>query len=773
MNRTFLVALVAALFWAGCGTTAPAASSPDEMAEEAANTVEASAEAAAEAPQAAVEEMAATMDDMAASMADAPLSFDPDTVQAGAFDNGKMFTLDNPPLDYFREAYDFAPDDAWFEKARLGAVRFPNCSGSFVSPHGLMLTNHHCARASITEASRDGEDLPFLGFHATSLDEERPVDYAAEQLIEIIDVTDEVQAAAEAAEGDQARSAARDEAIGAIETRMAEERGGEDAGIRAQVITLYAGGQFKAYIFKRYDDVRLVFAPEDRLGKFGGDPDNFTYPRYSLDFALFRAYDDDGAPLETPTYFQWSENGSAEGDLVFVIGNPGSTSRLQTVSELLFRRDHTEPAILRLLATREVALKAFVDANPDDPATPELRDSYLSAANGRKAYTGRLEGLQDPYIIARRRAAENDFKAAIMENPALAEEYIGLFDDIAANREAAKAGAPLFGALLAITSPTYGSQTMRRALLTFFYASQKAGGVPEENLAGLKNNILSEDIPTDLDRMMVEARLNDLVFYLGEDDDLTQLALGGMTPADRAAMLVENSAFADSSATAELLASDDILGADDPALTIIQGLAPQFGMMQQMQSQSGAQLEELSSRLARARFEVYGESIPPDATFSLRISDGVVKGYEYNGTIAPAYTTMFGLYDHFHSYCDADGTAKDDLFTAIDGAAACDWDLPDVWLDPPAGFDYNTPMNFVSTNDIIGGNSGSPVLSRDLEIVGVAFDGNISSLPGDYIFDDTFNRTVSVDSRGMMESMRDIYQAERLVDELMNGTAPE
>ncbi|MEM6783500.1 MAG: S46 family peptidase [Bacteroidota bacterium] len=729
------------------------------------------AEAAAEV---VTDEMVAVMDDMEEEMASAaPLSFDPDTVQAGRFDNGRMFTLDNPPLDYFRERYNFTPDADWFERARLGAIRLPNCSASFVSPHGLLLTNHHCGRASLTEATREGEDLPGDGFYAETLADERPVDYPAEQLIEIIDVTDEVQAAADAVEGDQARSGARDAAIEAIQERLASERGGEEAGVSVEVITLYAGGQFKAYVFQKYDDVRLVFAPEDRLGKFGGDPDNFTYPRYSLDFTLFRVYDDNGEPVNSEVYFPWSENGAEEGDLVFVIGNPGSTTRLQTVSELLFRRDHTEAYILRLLATREVAMKRFIDQNPDHPQTPEIRDSYLGAANGRKAYTGRVEGLQDPYIIARRQAAQDDFRDAIMADEAMAEEYGGLFDAITANREAAEASAPLFGAVAFLPNGTYGSQTLRRALLTYFYAAQKSGGVPEESLAGLKNNILSEDIPADLDVYLTAAQLRDFEFYLGSEDPLTEAALGGMDAEARAETLVANTVFADSAATAALLASDDILQSDDPALAIAQVLAPRFGIMQQAQGQSSAELEELSSRLARARFEVYGESIPPDATFSLRISDGVVKGYEYNGTVAPAFTTMFGLYDHYHSYCDADGTAKDDLFTSIDGAADCDWDLPESWLNPGSDFDFNTPMNFVSTNDIIGGNSGSPVLNRDLEIVGVAFDGNINSLPGNYIFDDTFNRTVSVDSRGMLESIRDVYQATRLVEELTEGTLPE
>ncbi|NNM32946.1 MAG: S46 family peptidase, partial [Gemmatimonadetes bacterium] len=252
-----------------------------------------------------------------------------DTVQAGPFDNGKMWTFDAPPRDYLSETYGFTPDDEWFERARLGAVRIPNCSASFVSPHGLLMTNHHCARDFVVQATADGENLLDDGFYATGLEEERAVeDFDVDQLVEIHDVTTEVETALDGVADPQARSTARDSITDAIAERLLQERGGEDGGYEVEIISLYNGGLYSAYVFRRHTDVKLVMAPELRMGYFGGDDDNFTYPRYALDMAFFRVYGDGGAPLETPEHFSWSESGVAEDDLIFIIGNPGSTSRL-------------------------------------------------------------------------------------------------------------------------------------------------------------------------------------------------------------------------------------------------------------------------------------------------------------------------------------------------------------------------------------------------------------------------------------------------------------
>ncbi len=674
-------------------------------------------------------------------------------VEAGQFDNGKMFTLDEPPLEYFREEYGFTPDDEWLSHARLGALRFATyCSASFVSGDGLILTNHHCARQSVTQISvEDGTDYNEPGFFAQSMDDERPVEgLFVEQLISISDVTAEVFAATVNATTDSERQQARQSAITAIQDRMGETLGDDH---RVQVVTLYSGGQYKAYTYKRYDNIRLVFAPETQMGYYGGDPDNFTFPRYSLDFSIFRAYDDAGEPLQTDNFFQWNPEGTEEGDLVFIIGNPGSTTRLQTVAQLEYRRDITEPAILEALHSRELAYGAFVDNNPDHPATPELTDTYFSLANSRKAYTGRVEGLQDPYIMARRAAYEQDVRDAIAANAGLQAQYGGLFDAIAANQTAARDLGPMFTAFVGFRAGSALTSTIvGRAIM----ANQYLNSADAEEQAGIREQMLGmEDQPVELQQLLLTARLQDFVDYLGSDSEVTRAALGGgtRTPAAAARAMIEGSALTTSDGTAALLDGGDLSA--DPAVALVTAIMPQFMQFQQAFGASNSEANELVTNLARGRFEVYGTSVPPDATFTIRISDGIVKGYEYNGTVAPTHTTFYGLYDHYYSYGpDAENGS---------------WDLPSTWLPVPEELDLSTPYNFVSTNDIIGGNSGSPMLDRDLNVVGIAFDGNIESLSGNYIYLDEFNRTVSVDVRGMLAALEHVYGMEHLAEELRNG----
>ncbi|MCH8031237.1 MAG: S46 family peptidase [Bacteroidetes bacterium] len=672
-------------------------------------------------------------------------------VQAGRFDNGKMFTLDDPPLDYFREEYGFTPDAEWFEHAQLAALRFATyCSASFASADGLIFTNHHCARQSVTQVSvEEGTDFNEPGFYARSMVEERPIDgLFVEQLISIEDVTDEVNSAAPAAGSDQERRQARRQAISTMEESMGEAAG-ED--YRVEVVTFYSGGQYKAYTYRRYDNIRLVFAPETQMGYYGGDPDNFTFPRYSLDFSLFRAYDDDGHPLQTENFFQWNPEGTQEGDLVFIIGNPGSTTRLQTVSQLEYRRDINEPAILNALHSRELAYGAFVDNYPDHPATPELTDTYFSLANGRKAYTGRVAGLQDPYIMARRADAEQDFRDALASRADLQAEYGGIMDAIAANREAARSFGPMYGAFVGFRAGSSLSSTVvARSILAYQFLNAD----DDEAREGIREQMLDmDDQPMELQQALLTARFEDFLEYLGSDSDVTQSSLGSRSPSAAARAIVEGSALTTSEGAAGLLDGGDLSA--DPGVAMVMAIMPSFTQFQEAYGAANAEMGELSADLARGRFEIFGTSIPPDATFTLRISDGVVKAYEYNGTVAPTHTTFYGLYDHYYSYGPE----------AENGS----WDLPERWLPAPDGLDLSTPYNFVSTNDIIGGNSGSPMLDRDLKVVGIAFDGNIESLPGNYIYMDEFNRTVSVDVRGMLAALEHVYGMERLARELRNG----
>ena len=681
-------------------------------------------------------------------------------IEAGEFDNGRMWTFDFPPTAYLDSTYGFRPDDAWFARARLGALRIPGCSASFVSPSGLVMTNHHCARDHVTAVEAQGEGLLDNGFFAATLGDERMIeDFEADQLIEIRDVTAEVRSAEQSAADDAARGEARTAAIESITETILTEFGGEDGGHHVEVISLYDGGRYSAYVFRRYTDVRLVMAPELQLGFFGGDPDNFTFPRYNLDMSFLRVYED-GEPLDTEdTYFHWSESGAREGDLVFVIGNPGSTSRIQTVAELLFRRDVGDKVVLDFIASRIDALEAFYESDPETADRYDLRNEIFSLQNSRKSYTGIIGGLNDPVILAKRADYEQDFLDAIADDPALSSEYGGLVERMAEIQDAKREFGPGMGSFLAFTVPAYGSATLSRVLPAFQYMGASAQGAPEEVTQEILDEFLAvPDYPAELDELLIAARFHDLIRNYGADHPQVQSLLEGRSPEVAAAAIVQGSALADSASATEALLSGTLNPAD-PAMSLVQRMFGLIGPFQEGLDPLSTEEEEIRVKLGQARFEVYGTEVPPDATFSLRLADGVVKGYDYNGTRAPSFTTFFGLYDRFYAF-------------GGDSEEESAWRLPDRWLNPPDEFDLSTPFNFVMTADIIGGNSGSPVVNRDLEVVGLVFDGNIESLTSDYIYLTESARSVAVDARGILETLRDMYQMSRIVDELTGAGMP-
>ena len=676
-----------------------------------------------------------------------------DTVRAGVFDNGKMWTFEYPPLEYLEETYGFQADETWFERAHLGALRIPGCTASFVSPNGLVMTNHHCARGSIQQVSREDEDLVADGFYAATLEEERPIeDSWADQLVEIRDVTDRVYAALEGVTGTEARAEARSSVTDEIVTEITEEFGGEDGGYNVEMVELYAGGRYSVYIFRRYTDLRLVMSPELQVAYFGGDWDNFTYPRYDLDVTFYRVYGDDGEPLETENFFPMDEEGVEEGDLVFVIGNPGSTTRLHTVAQLEYRRDVEDQATLDLLRTRTEVLQEFAESHPELAREMDLRNTLFGFLNYLKSQTGVVKGLHDPVIMAKRTDHERSFQEAIEADPDLRADYGDLIDRMARIQARKRERAAELASFLAVGHETLGSATLGRALLAFQYLSASEQGAPAQATQGLEEALRGvPSQPRELNEGQMVERFRDFVRNFGEDAPFVEEVLQGRTPEGAAAVIMSESVLADSASTARALA-DGTLAMSDPAVQAARAMIPRLAAAQQVQQATMAEEAEIASTLGRAHFEVYGTDVPPDATFSLRIADGVVRDYEYNGTVAPVYTTFYGLYDHYYSY-----------------GPGSDWDLPQRWLSPPEDFELSTPLNFVSTADIIGGNSGSPVINRDLEVVGLIFDGNIESLPGDYIYLPERNRAVAVDGRGIVEALDDIYEADRIVLELTTG----
>ena len=668
-----------------------------------------------------------------------------DTVEAGQFDYGKMWTFEYAPAQYFSETYGFDANEAWFERARLSAVRIPGCSASFVSPNGLLATNHHCVRGRVAQLSQPGETLMDSGFYAASLEDERPIPgYYADQLIAIEDVSDEVFATVDRVDDPAAKDRARAAVFGGIQSRLSAAHSGEGATIRVQIISLYHGGRYSAYVFRRFTDVRLVFAVELQMGFFGGDPDNFTYPRYALDFAFLRVYDNNGNPYQTDHYFGWGSDGVEQGDVVFVIGNPGPTSRLNTVAQLEFQRDVTVPARVAFLDSRLTALWGFAAEHPDEAERVGIRNRTFSLSNSFKANSGRLEALRDPAIMARKGDAERDLRVAIQTRADLSSRYGNLLDEIAAIQQQKMTHAAAYGAFQSLGSSSSGSATIRRALMAYRMIATPSVATGD-SLGAIVGH------PAELEQLLLTARFSAFERYFGADHEITRTALQGMTPSSAAAGMIERSVLGDQNSTQRAVASGAVTSSD-PAVNLVSVIEPYYNEYLRDYRQLVARERQLASDLGRVRFEVYGSEIPPDATSSPRITDGVVKSYEYNGTVAPPYTTFFGVYDRYFSH-----------------EKKFDWELPGRWTTPPAGLDLRTPLNFVSTADTYGGNSGSPAVTPELELVGLNFDRNIEGLSRDFIYLPERGRNIMVDARAIRAALDQVYSTDRILAEIETG----
>ncbi|MBU1821986.1 MAG: S46 family peptidase [Bacteroidetes bacterium] len=666
-----------------------------------------------------------------------------DTSKAQRFDMGRMWTFDTPPVEYFQEAYGFKPDEAWLRKARLSALRFATyCSASFVSPNGLVMTNHHCARESGVAVQKANEDLTNNGFYATKLSDERKVPgLFVDQLVQIEDITERVQNIVDQGTSDAEKNALQGRAFEDIKKEYQQKEGW--AGLELQAISLYSGGRYSLYGFKRYNDVRLVFMPELQLGFFGGDPDNFTYPRYNLDCSFFRVYGDDGKPLKSENYYKFNPDGVREGEPVFVVGNPGSTGRLRTVDELELDRDLVIPFTLQLLRNRSEVLRAYNETARSD----SIMNQVFSFENSYKAYEGRLEGMKNPSLMARKRDFEKKFKNSVRENSELANQY-DIWNEISDQ-------VRLLRSVRNDVSIMQPNPLVRGELLTFAQQlvdyAQLAKMNPDR-AATLKSTLKAFNPKAmSVEQGYLAAHLREAKAFLGENDPYVKAALDGRTPQEAAEAMLKNTKLTSDEYVNKLLegGAEAIANADDPLIRLARISQPRFAAAATVARDVSSKLNVERSKLGRLLYDVYGTDVPPDATFSLRISDGVVKGYEYNGTVAPYKTTYFGLYNRYY--------ANDMQFP---------WSLPDRWKNPPVEL-LRTPLNFVSTNDIIGGNSGSPMINQKLEAVGLIFDGNIESLPGYFIFaPGEGNRTVSVHAGGIVAALRYIYKAKRLVDEL-------
>ena len=679
---------------------------------------------------------------------------DLDTVRAGQFDYGKMWTFEYPPADYFSDTYGFEASPEWFDRARLSVLRIPGCSASFVSPHGLVATNHHCVRGRVAAASRADEDLLMEGFVARKLSDERPIPgYYADHLIGVRDVSDEVFSVTDAAPVPE-RETVRGQVLEEIRQRIKSEHAEAGDSIWVQVIGLYNGGRYSAYVFRRFTDVRLVVAAELQMGFFGGDPDNFTYPRYDLDFAFLRIYED-GSPYRPTHYFGWGE-GVEAGDPVFIIGNPGQTNRLKTISQLEYQRDVSVPANVRFLGSRLDVLAEYRRAHPEEARALDIRNWMFGLSNSLKANTGRLEALNDPLIMARKADAEHQLRNAIEADAGLTERFGHLFDEMAALQSEKRPWAAEYGAFIGLGSQFAGSLTLARALAADAVLDAASRGAPQEELDALMEELRRvPERAAGLEAGFLAQRFADFRTYLGADHPITRAALGGLEPEKAASYTLENSILAGRDGTLAAMEAGT-LTADDPMVALVREIVqvtreyrPAYGAAENREN-------ELQAELGRARFEVYGREVPPDGSSSPRIADGVVMGYAYNGTLAPPYTTFYGLYDRYFAHGEGVGIGEE-------------WDLPERWKTPPEGLDLSTPLNFVSTTDSYGGNSGSPAVTPDLELVGLNFDRNINGLSRDFIYLPEQGRNVMVDVRAIRAALDVVYDADRIVAEIVAG----
>jgi len=668
-------------------------------------------------------------------------------------ETGKMWTFDVPPLEYWAQRYNFRPSQAWLDHARLSAGRLGGCTASFVSADGLVMTNNHCARGCVAGVSRQGEDLLGNGFYAQTRAEERACPGGfVEQLREITDVTNEVTAAVPAGTPANRAVDLRDQAMRAIEQRCR----GTQTDLNCQVVTMYRGGQYKLYKFRRFTDVRLVFAPEVSVAFWGGDADNFTYPRHDLDVTFYRVYVN-GAPAQMDHFFRWSRNGSRENDLVFVVGNPGSTGRLNTLSVLEYLRDVQYPATLDAFARQITVYQALGQLAPERQAA--LRNQLFGIQNSQKATQGYLAGLVDPQLMTRKTAWERGFRNRVNANPELRQRYGSAWDNIARIRGQMRAvdlrrryhafgayGTRLLG--YAGTISRYATETAKpdsARLMPFRDAMRPR---MEQGLYGATPIDSAQEI------RLLTAYFTAMVRELPANDPVRRQALGTQSPEDAARAMVRASQILTGDQRRALVQGGAavIAASTDPFVALARVIDP---LERAIATQWTAWVNEEAQNdelIARALLAVFGNTVAPDATFSLRISDGEVLRYPSNGTLAQPYTTFYGLYDRAYGFNLQEP-----------------WNLTPRWLAARSRLDLATPFNAVSTNDIIGGNSGSPVINRDGEIVGLIFDGNIEAQPMRFLFSEAVGRSVWVDSRGLIEALRRVYDADALANELTRG----
>ena len=665
------------------------------------------------------------------------------------FSDEGMWTFDNPPVKHLKKRHNFTPSQEWLDHVRLSSVRFMDGgSGSFVSSNGLVMTNHHIAVGQLQKISTSKKDYVKDGFYALSQKEERKCpDLEINVVVSMEKVTEKVLSAIK-------KNMDEAEALKARKARIAkiEKENLDKTGLRSNVVSLYHGGEYWLYQYKKYTDVRLVFAPERQAAYFGGDWDNFTYPRYDLDAAFFRVYEND-KPIKPKHYFKWNSKGAAENELVFVTGNPGNTDRLLTHTQLTFHRDILYPMLLKNTDKQIEMLHQYIKKGPEQKRRGIVRLFYVE--NSKKARTGILQGLRDKTLLATHKKKEKGLRKKVSENKQWKEEYSDAWDIIDSIVEIEKKIVKeRFYSHLRGSDLEWFAQTIVRYVTEVTKPdADRLDGYHESDLEELRFNLFSPaPIYRDREETLLAGNLQISLDELVAKHEFIILALGSSTSDKIAKKVITGTKLDNVDFRKKLIKGEEkaVKKSKDPLIVYARKLDPYLRKIEKWHRDNiESVITPASEKIAKARFIVYGKSVYPDATFTLRLTYGSATGYSMNGTKAPYKTTLYGLFDRAISF-----DKKEDFW------------LPKRFWDNKDKLDLSTPVNFVSSCDVVGGNSGSPVINKNAEIVGLIFDGNIESLTGKFIFDTEKNRAVAVHSAYIIEALRKLYNFNYLADEI-------
>ena len=667
-----------------------------------------------------------------------------------SFADEGMWLFNAFPKDKVQAKYGFSPSQEWLDHVRLSSARAPNGSSSFVSADGLIFTNHHIAQGCIHDLSTGGKDYMKSGFYApTRADEPKCPGVEFVVLQDMEDVTSRVSATAKPGMSDADAGKAQREEMSAIEKECSVN------GLRCDVVTLYSGALYHLYKYKKYDDVRLVFAPEFDIAFFGGDPDNFEYPRYDLDISFFRAYEN-GEPAKTKNFLKWSKDGIKDGDLVFVSGHPGRTNRLLTLDQLAFLRDYQYPMALNSYDRRVNLLQKFAAQSEENAR--EAEHDLFGIQNANKATKGYQGGLKDPEIMAKKAAEEKSLKGYVNSDSARKQQYGDPWAEIS---KAVGVQKEIYKQLYYVddlagfrgTLANYARTIVRAAGEKQKPSNERIRGYQDSALPSLEQRLFST-APTykSLEQVLLAESLSEMQDVLGANNDTVKKALARKSPEERAKEVIEGTKLDDVAVRKQLYDGGQaaVDASTDPLIVLMRTVEPDaLAVHKRNEDEVDSVLRKNAGTIAKIRFAQGGLSVPPDATFTLRLSYGQVEGYKVNGNKVPWFTTMGGAYVH----------------AAAHGSKP-PYQLPESWLKAKSSLNLKTVYDTASTPDIIGGNSGSPVINKNAEVVGIIFDGNIESLPWNFVYDDKQGRSVATDSRAIIEALRKIYRADGLANEL-------